>query len=389
MRVLHCVPTWLVTTQNWIRPMVEKAPGVDSEVLVEGSLLSGSGSARLPVHTFPVRGTHGGTTPLLWRLFRGVASSLESTVLAAQHMGRFDLVHAHFSYLGWRCIPLARKMGVPLVVSFYGFDYESLPARDRRWARRYPRLFRDVDAVLVEGGNGARILERQGCPPERIAISRIGIDVGEIPARDGVSASKGPFRLVQVARISEKKGQDDALKALALAARSVDVHLTLAGDDDPGKLASLTELARGLGVLDRVEFRGPIESAHLNSFLAEFDAFVHPSRYASDRDCEGGAPVVLLQAQACGLPVLSTLHCDIPDEVLDGRTGYLSKEADPAALAANIERIVRMEPGDRLAMSRRARSHVETEFDLATTLPRLSGIYRRVLGSAGKRARAG
>ncbi len=64
-----------------------------------------------------------------------------------------------------------------------------------------------------------------------------------------------------------------------------------------------------------------------------------PVATLKDMDCEGGAPVVLLDAQATGMPVISTTHCDIPDEVVHGETGLLSPEKDVGALAELIKKV--------------------------------------------------
>ena len=59
-----------------------------------------------------------------------------------------------------------------------------------------------------------------------------------------------------------------------------------------------------------------------------YHVFIQPSCYTATRDCEGGAPLVLLNAQATGMPVITTTHCDIPDEVIHNETGLLTAERD-------------------------------------------------------------
>jgi colanic acid/amylovoran biosynthesis glycosyltransferase len=95
-----------------------------------------------------------------------------------------------------------------------------------------------------------------------------------------------------------------------------------------------------------------------------------------DGDCEGGAPIVLLDAKATGMPIISTRHCDIPQEVVDGVTGILSEEGDIDGLADAIRVFYRMPGADYLAYAHAARRHVELDFDARICASRMEALYR-------------
>ena len=107
--------------------------------------------------------------------------------------------------------------------------------------------------------------------------------------------------------------------------------------------------------------------------------FIHPSREAADGDCEGGAPIVLLDAQATGLPAISTRHCDIPEEVLDGESGLLVSEGDTEALAHCIRTFYGMGQQEYDAFAHAGRAHVETCFDIRVNATSLRSIYEELL----------
>jgi colanic acid/amylovoran biosynthesis glycosyltransferase len=88
---------------------------------------------------------------------------------------------------------------------------------------------------------------------------------------------------------------------------------------------------------------------------------------------------VLLDAQATGLPIISTTHCDIPEEVVHGRTGLLTPESDAEALAGSIETFYKMPEETYSVFSRQAREHVVSEYDIATNARQLLAEYKRVL----------
>ena len=92
--------------------------------------------------------------------------------------------------------------------------------------------------------------------------------------------------------------------------------------------------------------------------LMSHDLFLSPSVLACDGDSEGGSPVSITEAQATGMPVLSTFHADIPEVVLDGKSGLLSPERDIEALTANLEFLV-THPEKWEEMGRQGRSHIE------------------------------
>jgi colanic acid/amylovoran biosynthesis glycosyltransferase len=188
---------------------------------------------------------------------------------------------------------------------------------------------------------------------------------------------------VQVASIREKKGHIDTVRAF-LHARSQcpGLHLTLVGTDPEGRRAELQRLIDAAGAAADVSFQERVEFADLHALLAEHDVFIHPSCVAADGDCEGGAPVVLLDAQAVGLPVIATRHCDIPREVIDGVTGLLSAEHDWSSLARTIVRFYSMADEEFQTFSAAARAHVVAEFDSRRVSARLREVYGEILAAA-------
>ena len=83
---------------------------------------------------------------------------------------QIDLIHCHFANIAWSFLHLKKRTGLPFVVSFYGFDYESLPYTYPVWEKRYAELFETADLFICEGAFGASILKSKGCPEEKIKI---------------------------------------------------------------------------------------------------------------------------------------------------------------------------------------------------------------------------
>jgi len=296
-----------------------------------------------------------------------------------------DLLHAHFSFVGWDFLWLARRLDLPLIVSFYGFDYEALPRSDARWRQRYRELFSQAHLFITEGEFGRSKLIEMGCPVEKVRVVHLGIVPAQVPVATR-RKKPGTLRLIQMATFSEKKGHEVTVHAFAEALeRCPEMTLTLVGK---GHLrAEIEALIRRLGIAGRVTILDSIAFGDLYPFLGDFHVFVHPSRYSRAGDCEGGAPVVLLDAQATGLPVLSTTHCDIPEEVLHGETGFLVPEGDAAALSGYMERFYLMDDAEYQRFSSAARRHVEEEYDLHKSGVKLRSIYAEVAGARHGRQR--
>lgn len=294
------------------------------------------------------------------------------------------LVHGHFAFAGWQFMPVALNLGVPLVVSFYGYDYERVPNMDPKWRKRYEELYKHASLFLTEGEHGRKALIEKGVPPDRVLVHRLGVDVDSIPFVERSLQAGEPLRLVQAASFFEKKGHRVLLEALGLLkdrGMGSRVSVTLIGDGPlKPEIVSLAE-RKGLG--DLLKFSDHVPYDRFHSELLKYHAFIHPSRTTDDGDCEGGAPVVLLDAQATGMPVISTTHCDIPEEVRRDQTGLLVPEDDPGALAGAIEGFI-SHPGKIGDMGKSARAHVETSYSARKQSMELAKVYRNLLENGGK-----
>lgn len=298
--------------------------------------------------------------------------SLESYGTAFRK-GAHDVVHVQFGHTARHFLFVREAVRAPLVVTFRGYDFSGYP--NAFGADCYREVFALADAVTYNCAHARARLEELGCPPGKLTKFTSALDVGRLPFRERRREPGQPVRLVTVARLVEKKGLEVGLLALAAAREEgLDLRWDIVGEGPLG--GRLESLAGELGLAGIVRLLGPQDAVHVRAALADAHLFLLPSLTAPSGDQEG-TPVSLMEAQASGLPVLSTLHSGIPEVVADGASGILVAEGDPAALAASLLSLVARE-SDWPAMGRRGRDHVALHYDLADWTGRLVSLYEEV-----------
>ena len=288
------------------------------------------------------------------------------------------LIHAHFGPDGYYLLPVKKKTKIPLITTFYGYDMSILP-RQREWREKYKELFKLGDIFLVEGNHMKKELIRIGCPEEKIKIQHIAIDLEKIPFRPRVPKSRDEKIIILFCgRFSEKKGLAYALKAVAEVIKSfTSIEFRIIGD---GELRQEIEnYIKDADISEWVKLLGMKNHDAVIEELNNADIFLHPSVTASNGDSEGGAPTILLEAQAAGLPVVSTFHADIPEVVLDGKTGFLVGERDSSALT---ERLLYLMENQELwqKLGKNGREHMRSNYDISKEVKKLENIYFSLVG---------
>lgn len=372
LTVAHLLDCYLSISEVFIYELVRNLPAARS-IIIARQIANNSLFPFSPVYHCRGRGRVG-------RIIERLASGPSNDLTRAEKTLRREaarILHAHFGLLGVRARELASRLGLPLVTSFYGVD-ASKQAVDPLHREGFARLFEEGTLFLAEGTAMRERLARLGCPREKIRIQHLGVDLARITWIERRPPEKGdPLRVLFCGRFVEKKGLPDALRAVSLA---IDdgrrIRFRVVGDGPlrgeierqvaESSLATCVELP---GVLDHAAYIRELSWAHV---------MLAPSRTARDGDTEGGAPTVLLEAQAAGLPVISTTHADIPEYVQDGRSGILVKEGDVRGLAWALEEFCGR-PELLAKMGREGRRHVEEHYDVRKEARRLEEIYREVL----------
>lgn len=300
-------------------------------------------------------------------------------LLPALRRERFDIVHAHDALCGLAPALLKGlgRLNAPLLVTLHGPDIND-PAIVRR-SRGYPLLARHVDAFTAGSEYVKRRAERLGFAAGRIHVLPQSVradDWSFLPRRPGPD---GTVCLLCIGRLSPVKGVHLAIGAMAALARDhPHLRLILAGD---GPLRSeLEALAVSLGVADRVEFLGMLTRDRLLPVLERAHILVHPGVQFPDGFGEAQG-MVLLEAQACGLPVVTTTAGGIPESVRDGESAIVVPHSDQQALTNAIDTLLR-NPEHWPAMGRAGRELVESRFSLDHMIDQLEALYARLASAA-------
>jgi glycosyltransferase involved in cell wall biosynthesis len=195
-----------------------------------------------------------------------------------------------------------------------------------RWHRSAGLVLRAADRIVVPSGFLVEVFRRHGIPAVEVPNT---IDLDAYPYRP-----RQPVRphLLVARHLEPVYNVGCALRAFALVAeRQPQALLTVAGDGS--ERSSLTDLARRLGLGDRVRFVGNVDHSGMLALYAEADVLLNSSRADNQ-------PVSILEAFASGMPVVSTDVGGIPYMVTHGRDGLLAGDDDAEGLARHVMALV-------------------------------------------------
>lgn len=283
-----------------------------------------------------------------------------STVIDIAHAGKLqnaDVIVAHFGNNGMRVARAIKRgrISAPLVTIFHGRDVGE-PLHDNTLSR-YKIVFEKGAFHLPVNAFFRDALIEVGAPPAKIAVHHMGVRPSEIEYR-WRSWEQSTLSFISVCRLTEKKGIEYALRALASLPRRDWVYSVIGGGD---LLEDLKDIAANLGIADRVTFLGARPHSEVKQRLRDAHVFLLPSVTARDGDLEG-IPVSLMEAMATGLTVVSTYHSGIPELIEDHETGFLAPERDSVALAGKLSWIAENPDAcEQIALA--ARKKIETDFN--------------------------
>jgi len=373
--VLQAVRTYLPRTENWIYEQVKHVERyrsvfaakaiANADVFPFESVYSLS---RSPLHVRaldrPLRRMLGYS-----KFFGGVAEKENA-----------QMIHAHGGGIATFVATAAIHLGIPLVVSFYGVDMWKHPDGESGLRRKYSEVFRHGTLFLAEGPAAAAQLVRIGCAVDRIMVHRLGVDVQSIPFTPRIR-NGAELRVLMASRFAEKKGIVYGVEAFCRVAHdNHGMRLTIVGDSGSAKDARLkkeiTEIAHRYRVESQVMIRGFMGREELRDLADNHEVLLHPSVQAKNGDAEGGHPVVMTMLAAGGMPILATRHCDIPQIVEHGRSGWLVSERNVDEIEDVLRAIV-SDSSPLAELGRYARKLVEERYDIRAM--RLDSVYDRVI----------
>jgi len=380
MKVVHIVPHWLPLTMIWLYNQISFLKGdVQSHIVCEET------SNR---EIFPQENLYCLKFFSIFRFYLqkgmrmlGLKANLGFVESVIQNI-KPNLIHSHFGDNGWSYSKLASQYRLKHLVSFYGYDVNMIPNRSSRWKAHYQELFSLVDGVLCEGPYMAESILRLGCPKNKILTQRLGIDTKKIPFRSRRGDLSKRLRFLIVGTFREKKGIPFALEALSiLKKKNFDFDVTIIGDAtaekrDRKEKKRILETIQKIKLENQVNLLGFQDHVSILKAFYRHDLLLSPSISASNGDTEGGAPVTIIEAAASGMPVISTLHCDIPNVLGPLNNSFLVDERDVEGLAHSIEKMIE---ADWSKIGLDNRSFIERKHDIEVTSKEVHNIYRKLL----------
>ena len=242
----------------------------------------------------------------------------------------FDIIHCHYGPMGRQAVIL-KDIGLKTKIStvFHGHDLSLY--LNEHGPEVYTELFSKGDVFLPVSDFWKQKLINLGCPAEKIIVNHMGIDTALFAPNEKGEKTEGT-KILTVARLTEKKGYSYALEAVRRAISVLPpIEYHIAGDGPLwGEIKNLTHC---LGLENHVIFHGGVDADEVRQLYKKADIFLLPSVTSLNGDMEG-IPVSLMEAMACGLPVIASAHSGIPELVIDGQTGFLTPEKDAASIAA-------------------------------------------------------
>jgi glycosyltransferase involved in cell wall biosynthesis len=277
-----------------------------------------------------------------------------------------DIIHAQTRVTQVLGGFLSRATGVKVVTTCHGFF------RPRWFRKMFPCW---GEAVIAISKPVAHHLSADfGVPQNKIHLIANGIDLDRFvmtneqmrrEARQKTDIGDKPLIGI-IARLSDVKGIDVLIKAMPLILKEIPSSNLLIAGQGPQEVA-LKKLTQDLGLSACIHFKSTVNQTQ--DLLCAFDVFVMPSLME-------GLGLSVMEAQACGIPVVASRVGGLVDLIEDGKSGYLVAVNDPKALADRIIEVLRA-PQQSKVMAQQARLNIEQRFSARQMLQETLGVYEK------------
>jgi len=296
---------------------------------------------------------------------------------------RFTHIEGHFALPdGFAAAFLGRQFGKPSIIHVRGTDIHTIPQQSALlkfltvWALRHADAIRAVSSDLAERAIKLMDAEKRRSgeteKAKKVWVIPNGVDLNKFrvmarqEARQRLGLDDNKRYLLYAGRLVDVKGLDLLLDAFAqLTQKWRDAELLLVGDG--AERGALEHQATALGIKDKVHFVGAQPHERIVLWMNAGDVFCLPSR-------KEGFGAVLIEALACGTPVVATSVGGIPEIVAEGQVGRLVRSRDPKEMAACIEEVMETR-WDR----QRLRDYVAERFSFDVVTKKLLEMYGSVM----------
>lgn len=307
------------------------------------------------------------------RVMRGQRYKLSfqnrSRVSGLLQIGKIDVIHAHFGPSGIELLPVAKKLGIPMVVSFHGIDAAPAMLGDKAYADSIQEVIEYAKAVIIVSPHFIDTLNL-GRYSKKVHLIPYGTDEqkfvpAETPDRDRIV-------IQHVGRLVPKKGVPDLITAFStLCSRYDNLELRIVGDGP--EMSACKSLVDQLNLADKIHLLGSKSHEIVVEHMKDADIYVLNSRTDDKGDMEG-LPNSILEAMSMEKPVVSTYHAGIPQAIQNGENGLLVKERDNEALAAALEKLIQ-DPALRRRLGVAARKTIVAGFSANSMETKIQSVF--------------
>lgn len=230
-----------------------------------------------------------------------------------------------------------QTLNIPFIVHFHGADITSA-LNNLDYRQELQQVFRDASALIVASDHVRRLLVLEGASPDKVHVVRYAINLEGLSPIPWSERRKLSPSVVFLGRLTPKKHPVALVEAFARVNQQVpDAQLSIIGDGS--EMPRVKKRIEKLGLKDSVKLYGTLLRTEALPIVNQHWVFAQHSVTASSGDQEGFG-ISLAEAAALDLPVVSTLHNGIPEQVIDGKTGFLVREFDYETMADHLVKLL-------------------------------------------------
>lgn len=286
-----------------------------------------------------------------------------------------DIFHCHFinNAINLNKVRKLLRFKQPVVTTPYGVDIMTLQDKDSLSYLNHPKYhFIAICNSIKEK------LEFLGIDRNKISLIPLSVDLNKFTY---LHHKKNPHitTFTTISRFVDKKGIDLSIQAFAKIRREYpDMKFRYQIYGSGPKLQELLNLIKNHSLEKYISIKPALDHDNIKSVFIDTDYFILCSRTSSNGDAEG-LPAVIQESQAFGIPVISTHHAGIPEEVIHEVTGYLAKENDIDDISKCIKKAIRTDTIKYTKLSNNARKFMKEKFDNNVIKEKAKNLYKTII----------